>query len=192
MYVQGGKLLHCALSLVLLSSSFCLSGEDSPIQTRSLHLHPQDFSPMSPAAFWQLCLELPSTHIIFFGNWLKKRKKHRARAQATREPGSVTEPPAPKVEGGGRGAPGSAASGAHPDRAPSRSRRRAGAAGTLRQAGAAVRSPGLGLPLQRGSPRPHGARGGSDAAARGNFPGRPWVSRVAGGAPRTRGCPAGY
>lgn len=66
MYVQGGKLLHCALYLVLLSSSFCLSGEDSPIQTHSLHPHPQDFSPMSPAASWQLCLELLTPHLTPF------------------------------------------------------------------------------------------------------------------------------
>lgn len=66
MSIQGGELLHCALpgeELVLLSSSFSLSDEDSPIQTHSLHPHPQNFSLTSPAASWQLRLELPTPHL---------------------------------------------------------------------------------------------------------------------------------
>ena len=66
MHIQGRRSLHCALplgELVLLSSSFCLSDEDSPVQIYGPHPRPWHFSPVSAAASWWLCFEPPNPYL---------------------------------------------------------------------------------------------------------------------------------
>lgn len=129
------------------------------------------------------------THHLFWELVKKKRKKHRASAQATREPGSVTEPPAPKVEGGGRGAPGSAASGGSAPRP--RAIPKPPQGGSSWDHGAAAPAPG-----RSRSPQP-GARASSPARESEAPRGTRWLrcrcarqlSRAPVGVPCGRGCP---